>query len=83
MTPMAKSKLAWLGGAVAGIVLSRERPILGGILGAILVGSIGDKLIETYDPNYTGGLLAVREQLADRLNSMTPQQIAAELARTR
>lgn len=74
MTPMAKSKLCWFSGAVAGAVLSRERPILGAALGAILVGVVGDKLIEKYDPNYRPGYSAVDDvrAIADRMKAPVP-----------
>jgi hypothetical protein len=54
MTPWDASVLAWIGGGVAGAVLSKKRPVAGFALGAILVGAITDKLIERYHPQYTG-----------------------------
>ena len=61
MSPMDKSRLAWLGGAVAGAALVKEHRILGGILGAIVVGAVADKLIERYDPNYDPGYDAIED----------------------
>lgn len=54
MSPFALSMLSWLGGGVAGAVLSKKHPVAGFALGAIFVGAISDKLIESYHPQYTG-----------------------------
>lgn len=57
MSVFGKSLLLWLGGAIVGAIAlhnhpigGRKRPVLapvlGGILGAVVVGSVGDATIE-------------------------------------
>jgi hypothetical protein len=49
MTVFQKSLGLWLGGALAGALISigaNKSPFLGGILGAALVGGVGDKMLE-------------------------------------
>lgn len=38
--------LAWLAGGLFGIAVARDRWILGALFGALILGTIGDKLIE-------------------------------------
>lgn len=59
MSPLSKSLLCWIGGGIAGAVVfpalfGKKKPVAGAVLGALLVGGIGDKIIENNDPNYTG-----------------------------
>lgn len=54
MSPWDSSVLAWIGGGVVGVALSKEHRVAGFALGALLVGAISDKLIERYHPQYTG-----------------------------
>lgn len=54
MTVFDTSSLFWLGGGVVGSVLSKKHRVAGFALGAILVGAIADKMIESYHPKYTG-----------------------------
>ena len=52
--PWDSSVLAWLGGGIAGAVIAKNHRVAGFALGAVLVGAITDKLIESYHPQYTG-----------------------------
>lgn len=60
MTVLQKSLGLWFGGAAIGLVagLANKKTAtgaaLGALLGAIVVGGVGDAMIEKYDPNYTG-----------------------------
>jgi hypothetical protein len=54
MTPWDASALAWIGGGVVGAAIAKKHRVAGFALGAILVGVISDKLIESYHPQYTG-----------------------------
>jgi hypothetical protein len=57
MTVFQKSLGLWIGGALAGALISisaNKSPFLGGILGAALVGGVGDKMLEEPDPVYPG-----------------------------
>lgn len=66
-TPMMLSKTAWVGGglvgAFAGSAAKKDHRVLGSIggliLGALVVGSIADKMIERY---YTPKWQAARER---------------------
>ena len=49
MTVLQKSLGLWIGGALAGAIISigaNKSPLLGGMLGAMLVGGVGDKMLE-------------------------------------
>lgn len=49
MTVLQKSLGLWIGGALAGALISigaNKSPFLGGMLGAMLVGGVGDKMLE-------------------------------------
>jgi hypothetical protein len=49
MTVFQKSLGLWIGGALAGALISigaNKSPFLGGVLGAMLVGGVGDKMLE-------------------------------------
>jgi hypothetical protein len=54
MTPWDMSVMAWIGGGVVGAVVAKEHRIAGFALGAVVVGAVSDKLIESYHPLYTG-----------------------------
>lgn len=54
MSPWDASVLAWIGGGIVGAALSKKHRLAGAALGSILVGVVGDKLIENYHPQYTG-----------------------------
>jgi hypothetical protein len=42
MSPFTLSVLAWLGGGVAGAMLSKEHRVAGFALGALVVGAVSD-----------------------------------------
>ena len=46
MTIFQRSVLLWVGGAVAGAAVARKRKVLGALLGAVIVGGVGDKILE-------------------------------------
>jgi len=49
LTPYAASKTLWIGGAVIGGVMApKEHRLAGAGLGAILLGAIGDVMIERH-----------------------------------
>ena len=85
MTPLAKSHVAWIAGGVAGVALFKTHPVLGGLLSAVVVGTVADKLIATYDPKYTGNKL--RGVNLDRLKQLEARgakaRSYASLARAR
>jgi hypothetical protein len=51
LTPYQFSKTLWIGGGVLGAVLSKQHRIAGAGLGAILIGALGDVLIERHQAN--------------------------------
>jgi hypothetical protein len=52
VTTFQRSIVVWLAGAVIGAALSPPRKrIWGGLAGMLLVGTLGDKLIERSDAN--------------------------------
>ena len=54
MSPWTTSVLLWIGGGVVGAAVAKQHRVAGAALGAILVGVIGDKMIERHHPMYTG-----------------------------
>lgn len=65
LSPLAWSTFLWVGGGILGAVLATKyapkpanklaRGVFGLFGGAIVVGGIGDKVIENNHPWYTGG----------------------------
>jgi len=66
MTTYEKSKLLWIGGGLLGAVVGyaiTKRPkeaILSGALGAILVGAVGDKVLEQHQRTGVWSLMPIR-----------------------
>lgn len=47
MTPFRMSILAWLGGGVLGALLLKNGRVSGFVMGALVVGAVADKMIES------------------------------------
>jgi len=62
MSPLSMSLLSWLGGGVAGSLLSPNHRIAGFALGALTVGVIADKIIEDHHPGYNPGGPALTDE---------------------
>lgn len=66
MKTCRRSIFLWAAGALAGAALSKERPITGAALGALLVGGIGDKVLENR------GLCSAGDDVVDRPKVTAP-----------